>query len=186
MSAVFKSLLPPNATGLELALEETMFRATDLEVKLATIWDVDNISSSLLPYLAWSLGVEIWGSDEEFPVEQKRQLIRDYLVIRTLRGTVGAIKRAYGAIGVKAELIENPPSERYPKGEPFKFKLKISGQPITAELRKKVIRLTDLLKPLRTKYFVQIDVELTGSTGLAFMARNTHINRFLAKVEAPL
>ena len=184
MSAAFKSILPPNATYMERALEATIARTTDLDVAIGTLWNLDQMPSHLkpilLPYLAWSLGVEIWS--DEMTIMQKEQMIRDYLVIRALRGTKAAIEKTYQALNVAVEIIENPVSKRYPKGEPFKFKLKISSQPIPLELKEEIRRLTDLLKPLRTNYFIDIEVTFLSNIALAMTGRITSVARFLGAV----
>ena len=186
MTRAYKSLLPPNATFMEKALEESIFSATNLDVEISSIWNIDTMPAHLkpvlLPYLAWTMGVEIWSSD--MSIAQKEQMIRDYLVIRAMRGTKEAIQKAYRAIGVNdVEIIENPPSERYPAGEPFKFKLTITAQPISNELRNEIRRLTDLLKPLRTKYFIDIDVELKQNVGVVVTGRVTNIARLMMRVK---
>lgn len=180
----FQTILPPNATFMEKALEETISRSTDLDIAISSLWNINTmpkaLKPALLPYLAWSLGVEVWSSD--MTVAQKEETIKNYLVIRALRGTRAAIEKAYEALGVEVEIVENPPSKRYPMGEPHKFKLKISAQPISRELRGEISRLTDLLKPLKAKYFIDVDIEFEKKMGIFITGRVTGVARFLAEV----
>lgn len=169
-----ESLLPKNSTPFERALEESIFRATDLDFEIERLWNPDKVSETFLPYLAWSLGVEIWS--DAISIEKKRALIREYLVIRKLRGTKAAIERAYKAINANVEIIERP------DGQPFRFKLKVSGDPLTPELRAEVLRLTTLLKPVRTLF--ELEVEFIGEKrlGLYATARVTPVARFEVKL----
>lgn len=178
MTKAFESLLPKNSTHFERALEQSIARATALDFEIDRLWNPEAVSKKFLPYLAWSLGVEIWpddatlSSDPKVAEQKKRQLIREYLVIRKLRGTKESIERAYKAINAKVEIIERP------GGQAFRFKLKVSGDPLTPELRSEVLRLTTLLKPVRTLF--ELEVEFIGEKrlGLYATARATPIARF--------
>lgn len=185
MTTAFKSLLPPNSTPMEKALEETIYSATDLDVEISSIWNIDtmpeHLKPVLLPYLAWTMGVEIWSKD--MSPAQKELMIREYLTIRAVRGTKAAIEKAYQSIGVDVDIEENPPSERYPDGEPFKFKLTITAQAISGELRDEIRRLTDLLKPLRSKYFIDIDIDLKQRVGIVVTGRVTNIARLMMRIK---
>jgi len=44
------SLLPPNATDTERAIEATTERTTDLPVPLRTLWNPDTCPADLLPW----------------------------------------------------------------------------------------------------------------------------------------
>lgn len=104
------SLLPPNASMLERAFE----RATD---KLSapdahTLWNAHDCPERLLPWLAWSMGVENW--DDEWPASIKRSTIAAAMKIARHRGSVWAVKEALIAAGYAgAEIEEGLPPVRH-------------------------------------------------------------------------
>ncbi|MFK7827912.1 MAG: phage tail protein I [Oligoflexales bacterium] len=177
-----KSLLPPNSTPFERALEEALYSSTALDVGFNELYNYQTCAKEHLSYLAWTLGVEIWGDDSRMSEQQKRELIKEYIGIRTLRGTKAAIEKAYGILGVKVTIEENPrrKNEDGSLGDPlpYKFRLKIKGQSISERFRSEIMRMTDLLKPLRTEYFFDISYEFDGpKIKLAPMQRVTGIVR---------
>ncbi|WP_099864733.1 phage tail protein I [Pararhizobium haloflavum] len=93
-------LLPQNAQSYEKALA---FAATDtLPVPLAEILDPDTCPVEWLPFLAAHESVDLWY--EDWPVERKRQMIRDSLMLSSIRGTRAAAE-PYLAY-VDAELVD--------------------------------------------------------------------------------
>lgn len=163
----YKSLLPPNATKLELALEKAIYRSTNLDYHIDDLWNPNTVDETFITYLAWSLGVEIWSKD--LNIEQKRQLLKDYVSIRKIRGTMAALKKALKAINVDAVITERPDNKA------FSFKIEISRQNITSELKKDIIMLVDLLKPLRTRYNLNVTFNFTSSVGILGTIRATQI-----------
>lgn len=58
------SLLPPNATELERALELLIdARIGDISTPLRDLWSAENCPEALLPWLAWALSVDQWSAD---------------------------------------------------------------------------------------------------------------------------
>lgn len=91
------TLLPPNATQTERALEQATARIGDVAVPIATLWSADTCPEHVLPFLAWALSVDNW--DSNWAEEDKRASIRDSVQIHRVKGTVGSIKRALRAAG---------------------------------------------------------------------------------------
>ncbi len=166
----YKSLLPTSASIFEQALEAAVYRATNLDVSINRLWDYcdETLPSELLTYLAWGLGVEIWGDDSVLPPAKKRRLIADYLQIRFIRGTYGAIKKAFLALGLDVDIVEL-------KDSPFRFMLKISGEIVDKDLEISVKKLINLLKPLRTKYAVDISIKYSATVGVCAVGRISSI-----------
>jgi phage tail P2-like protein len=158
-------------------MERALARATDLPVTIANLWNPNRVGSALLPYLAWTMGVEIWPDDAALDPDpkvadqKKRALIREYLIIRSLRGTKAALERAYKLLGVSIDIITRP------EGRPFRFKLVISGQPISSELRADILRLTDRLKSQRDLYDIEIDFKSEAGVGIYGLSRMTSVVR---------
>lgn len=96
------SLLPPNATAAEIALDETTARLSVL-VEIETLWHVDTCPVALLPWLAWALSVDEWQDDWSETV--KRQLIADSYAIHSHKGTPYSIKKALLAMGYDNVII---------------------------------------------------------------------------------
>ena len=60
MSKRIRSLLPPNTTPQERALEATLSRISDVAVPLRALYLPGEIPLDQLPWLAWQLSVESW------------------------------------------------------------------------------------------------------------------------------
>ena len=178
------SLLPPNSSRLEQALEKVLINNIELENKIADIYDINEVDKDFLSYLAWAMGVEIWSKD--IKPEDKRKLVQDFLTIRAMRGTKAAIEKAYDLIGLEAEIIENPIGD-LPDGSkgplPYYFKLKIKGVNISNKFRAEIMRLTDLLKPIRSKYFFDISYSFDGGMHIGVIGRITNIFRKKAELK---
>lgn len=85
------SLLPPNATAQERAIEAAIARMVDVPVPIGDLWSPEKCPAELLPWLAWAFGVDEWETD--WPEEAKRAAIRDSVAIHRKKGTVWAIRR---------------------------------------------------------------------------------------------
>ncbi|HCG8352157.1 TPA: phage tail protein I [Vibrio parahaemolyticus] len=89
-----KSLLPPNASKHERDIEAVI--SPPLSFPNRDIWNPDKCPEHLLPHLAWSLSVDNW--DSSWPVERKRQVIKDSIYIHRKKGTRDAVERVVSAI----------------------------------------------------------------------------------------
>lgn len=97
------TLLPPNATAQELALEGAAARSVPTPIR--DIWDPDTCPAHLLPWLAWSFGVDEW--DPIWSDEAKRNVIRNAVSVQRRKGSVWSIKRVIADAGYgDSELIE--------------------------------------------------------------------------------
>lgn len=99
------SLLPPNATATERALEGALAaRLQALQPKvLATLWNPATCPASALPWLAWQLSVDDW--DEDWSESVKRAVIAASIDIHRRKGTVAAVRQAIAALGIPAASI---------------------------------------------------------------------------------
>ncbi len=107
------SLLPPNATPLERALEAHFAaRAEALPVEAPRdAWIPERCPEALLPWLAWALSVDRW--DADWTPDIKRAVIDAAWSDHQRKGTVGAVKRALRDVGAVYDLDENPGGERF-------------------------------------------------------------------------
>ena len=97
MMTTYKSLLPPNSSKLERALEQIAAKALDLPVIIKQLHNPDTCPTALLPWLAWSLSVDEW--DNDWSEAHQRQTIRDSRQIHREKGTKSSIRRILASVG---------------------------------------------------------------------------------------
>lgn len=124
-----KSLLPPNATAAERALEQVMAHAGDLPLDIRTVKNPDTCPAVLLPWLAWEYAITWW--DERWTEAQKRSVIKSAAGVNKRRGTAGAVKRALAAVDYPCDVIEW--FNDTPKAAPYTFRVEIHGNSISEE-----------------------------------------------------
>ena len=85
------SLLPPNITKLERALEQALTPYAPPRT-VPTLWNPQTCPANMLPWLAWACSVEDW--DHQWSAEQKRAAIAATFDVHRYKGTAYAIKKA--------------------------------------------------------------------------------------------
>ncbi len=114
------SLLPPNATALERAIEGPSGRVDALPVPVDTVWSPETCPAALLPWLAWAFSVDTW--NPAWSEKIKRQVIAQSFDVHRVKGTLGAVKRALAALDLDAVTI----SEWFDyAGDPYTFRLDV-------------------------------------------------------------
>lgn len=152
------TLLPPNATAQELALEGATAR--DVPTPIRDVWDPDTCPASMLPWLAWAFGVDEW--DPVWSDEAKRNVIRNSVEVQRRKGSIWSIKRVIADAGYgDSELIEGDSTVFYDgehvhegfvtHGAPnqwplYRFRLQ---RPITNAQADQVRRILDQTAPVR-------------------------------------
>lgn len=102
-----KTLLPPNASGLERAVEGAIQDSLEaVPVPVATLWNADTCPAALLPWLAWALSIDEW--DEMWTVAEQRAAVRSSYTVHSLKGTLHSLREVLRAFGHGAL-----PAERY-------------------------------------------------------------------------
>jgi len=91
------SLLPPNSTTQELAIEGAISRATALPSPTRKLWNVETCPADLLPWIAWGQSVTAW--DDAWNESKKRAVIAASIEVHQHKGTPAAIKNALIAMG---------------------------------------------------------------------------------------
>ncbi|WP_066530485.1 phage tail protein I [Erythrobacter sp. CCH5-A1] len=114
------TLLPPNATAFERALDAVEAdRLGALPVPIGDVWSPERCPAQLLPWLAWGVSIDIW--DTAWPEQVKRDAIAGAIEDQRRKGTKLAVRRALDRIdpliGV-TEWFEDPANL-----EPFTFRL---------------------------------------------------------------
>lgn len=130
----YKTLLPPNSTTSELALEQVMAHISDLPIDIRTVKNPDLCPVELLPWLAWEYAVSYW--DESWSEQQKRDVIKSAAAVNKKRGTPGAVKQALAAVDRQIDLIEWFNDE--PVADPYTFKVLVHGNSISEEELQKI------------------------------------------------
>lgn len=94
---MIQSLLPPNATSVERALESQSFRLDVMPVEIAKLWNPAACPTAFLPWLASGLSVDDW--DVTWTEEAKRAYLAASIDIHRHKGTIGAVKRVLSVLG---------------------------------------------------------------------------------------
>lgn len=113
------SLLPPNSTALELALEQLIREQFDFGMDVSDVNSADKCPAKFLPWLAWGRSVDTW--DNAWTDAQKRAVIKASFSIHKAKGTVGAVRTAVGALGYRTKISE---WWQY-NGTPYTFKVTV-------------------------------------------------------------
>ncbi len=177
------SLLPRNATALERSIEQATARLGNLPVPLRELWNPDTCPEYLLPWLAWSLGLDSW--QPYWPVAIKRQRIKAAVDIQRHKGTTKSVRDVVAAFGSALALREW--WQLSPKGPPHTFEVVLTigaGVPKTAAYQQDVIAEIERTKPVRSHFTFTLGMAATGGLGLQGAARPI-IYRRLQCAEAP-
>lgn len=164
------SLLPSSASALERAFEKVVRRASEVDVPIASMWSPAAAPLPVLPWLAWSLSVDEWGS--EWPEDVKREAIAASPQVHRLKGTVGAVRRALAALGVSIELVEWFQNGGDPHTASLiayaSRNLNESGQTLlTPQLQQQIWNVVQRTKPARSHLDFSIGVALSGGVSVA-------------------
>ena len=98
------SLLPPNRTTAEAALEAAIARIGATPVPISKLWSIDDCPADLLPWLAWSLSVDIW--DDSWSEQRQRDAIRASVDLHRTRGTKASVVRALEVMEFRTQINE--------------------------------------------------------------------------------
>lgn len=156
-------LLPPNATPLCRALAAMGQRITALPLPIRSTWDPATCPAQVLPWLAWAFGVEDW--DQTWTEAQQRAAVAAILAVHRIKGTVGAVNRAVGALGLQCQVVEW--WRTLPMGDPYTYGLvlTVTQQGYTAEQLDRLVTVVNRAKSLRSHLAnLQINV-VSSATG---------------------
>lgn len=168
------SILPPNSTPLELAIEATIAaQLAALEVPpLRDLWNPATCPDALLPWLAWTLGVESW--DASWPDQVKRARVAAAIAILRHNGTRQAVADVIAAYGGNVALTTW--FETVPPGDPYTFTLAVSvggqsGVAPSADFITGMIADVGRAKGARDQFTFTLAVNATASIGVIGAAR---------------
>lgn len=113
--------------------------------KLTILSHLNELSTPILDEVAWHLHVDFY--DEAATREQKIKLILNSITWHRRKGTVGLVEEAIGELYSECEVIEN---WDYEDGQPYHFKLQMTGYMMTPNIRDRVLRILDFVKNKRS------------------------------------
>ncbi len=160
------SLLPPNATDQERALDEAIARLGEVAVPIKDLWNPQTCPVAFLPWLAWALSVDNW--DATWPVATKRAMITESLELHRHKGTPWAVERALIVAGAPAARVE----EWFDYGgQPgyFKVIVDIEGADVDAATEAKMLKAVGRFKNARS-WLAQLEYNLSVSSALPLHA----------------
>lgn len=178
-SPLAKTLLPINATTFERSLEQVCSRIDAVPALQREIWDADKCPVDLLPWLAWSLGVDGWKS--YWTEEVKRARIKSAVNVARKKGTrdsVEALVKSFGGGIVVKEWFEQA-GEQLPYSFNVLFNVNELGAQ-SAEFLADIIQEVRKVKPVRSQFEVRQQIDLTGKIQVTGRVRVARFIRFTA------
>jgi len=150
------SLLPPNSTAGERAIEAAMLADIDLAA-VGTLWDPATCPPEVLPFLGWGLAITYW--DPDWSVAQKRTAVAGAIPFHRRKGTRGAVEEVLARFHPLLQITEW--WQATPRRTPHTFEVRapaeIGADFLTAETAAAIIRDVNATKPLRSHFdFVQV------------------------------
>ncbi|AMR77301.1 phage tail protein I [Cupriavidus nantongensis] len=114
MSERVASLLPPNATPLERAIEQVTVTEPDPGI-LRLLYQPHAIPFRLLPWLAWAEDVPIWPKRDNAAADEaiKRDLVANSWRLHRLQGTLAGLRRMAHYAGARIVGVFTPPSKNF-------------------------------------------------------------------------
>ncbi|HEY0626687.1 MAG TPA: phage tail protein I [Allosphingosinicella sp.] len=176
-------LLPPNATSLERAIEDSTARLADLPVPLRRLWDPVTCPEELLPYLAWALSIDTWSSS--WPIGIRRARVAAAIAIQRRKGTASSVREVIESFGGSVALREW--WQQDPPGDPHTFSLVLNfgnGEAVPAEYVDQVIQEVARTKPARAHFTFTQGLQASGRIGLIGAARAMAFLRLQAAAPA--
>ena len=161
------SLLPPNATAAERALEQAMRSGIDISA-VGTLWNPATCPAEVLPFLAWGLAISHW--DTSWTEAEKRAAVAGALPFHRKKGTRAAVQDVLVRFHPLLTVIEwwqtNPPRE------PHTFEvranvLEIGADFLSQDTAEAIVRDVAAAKPLRAHFNVVQALEAQGILYLA-------------------
>jgi len=172
------SLLPSNSTDFERALESTVSRS--VPNRLAALWNPDTCPVELLDYLAWGVAIERW--DNQWPVAQKRAVIKQSIFVHQHKGTASAINAILQGLGVNADIKEG--WETGGAAYTFSFTAWANAnlhpnEPsiLNQKLYDNILQAVDSAKPARAHYSFTVGAQFNNTLALTSTASIAQSNR---------
>lgn len=99
-----KTILPSNATPLEIALDLNTAKSLAGLPPVEHLWSAQKCPLPLLPFLAWALSVDEW--DNTWPEHKKRQVVQSSVFVHRHKGTRASMEAALKALDFGSAISE--------------------------------------------------------------------------------
>ena len=179
-----RSLLPPNASQLERALEQAIAQPLHgIATAAHTLWNAQTCPAHLLGYLAWALGVDEW--DAQWPEAAKREAIAAAPLVNARRGTIWAVQRVLRSAGVFSEVREwyEPAANPWSTTTAGTFDITVfvstsitagsASREITPAIIARIRRMVDAAKPASRHYQLRAALGIDTSGTIAAIGAAT-------------
>ncbi|MCG7349290.1 phage tail protein I [Sphingomonas sp. ACRSK] len=176
------SLLPPNATPLERALEQGVAQLGEVPYPLELLWDPQACPAELLPWLAWGLSVDSW--DAEWTEQDRRDAVSNSISLHRIKGTPASIKSVLARFDQLLELIEW--HQATPRADPHTFEVRLpiagdgiepGGRRATADFASAIVREIGRVKPAREHFILAQTLALTSAVAIQGAGRLADVRR---------
>lgn len=143
------TLLPPNATDIERALDLASASLGEIPVHVREVWNPDTCPAELLPWLAWAFSVDEWQDD--WTESERREVIKSSLYVHKKKGTLAALKHAVAPLGYIIRIIEW--FEESPQAVPYTFRLEVAvtDKGVNEAIYDQMVRLIETYKNVRSQ-----------------------------------
>jgi phage tail P2-like protein len=162
------TLLPPNATALERALDAVEAdRLGTMPVAVGDVWSPARCPADLLPWLAWGVSIDIW--DTTWPEQVRRDAIAGAIEEQRRKGTKLAVRKALDRIDPLiglTEWFEDPANL-----EPFTFRLDLPDRNTSqvdydSETIAQLLADISAVKPLRAHVLASYRIYAQAQLGI--------------------
>lgn len=176
------TLLPPNATPLERALEHGTAQLSDVTAPIDTLVNPATIAAELLPWLAYGLSVDSWKAS--WPEALKRRAVAGSIALHRIKGTRRSVEMVLARIDELARVLEwhEDPARLSPNT--FEVDLPLvttpgaaGGDRAKAAIVDEIIAEVGKVKPLREHLTVVQSIMLEGGVGIQGALRLTSYTR---------
>lgn len=166
------SLLPPNATPLERAVEALSRRLDDIPVPLRDLVNVETCPERFLPWLAFIRSVDAW--NPAWSPRVKRNLIAASIDLHRRKGSAASVRAVVQAFGGQIALREWWQMD--PPGAPHTFDMLLTltgddGETASQSFIEEVIDEVARTKPARAWFTVTQGFAAKGVQAVAAAAR---------------
>lgn len=141
------SLLPPNATAAERAIESAVIER--VPAPIVALWNPHTCPASLLPWLAWALSIDAW--KDYWPIEVKRARVAAAINIQRRKGTVQSVRDVVASF--RGDVLLREWWETTPPGVPHTFEVVLTaGVAATADFLGDIAAEVTRTKPVRSHF----------------------------------
>lgn len=166
------SLLPPNASAGERAIEQATARIGEVPTPHADLWNPDTCPVEFLGFLAWALSIDHW--QPYWPEQVKRERIRVAIAVQRRKGTAQSVREVVAAFGGVIDLREW--WQQSPPAIPHTFAMTLTlsgegGETSTARYVDDVIGEVTRTKPVRSNFTFTQGIQGIAKVGVVAAAR---------------